>query len=127
MQDSNHTTQEIIGAAMHVLNTLRPGLDEKLYENALVIALKKKSLDCETQKSHEVHYEGQLIGKLIPDLIVSNQIIVDTKVVSTFNESHIDQMLGYLNITGLKIWLLLNFKHAKLGIKRVTTADTNPH
>ena len=56
MHDSNHTTQEIIGAAMHVLNTLRPGLDEKLYENALVIALKKKSLDCETQKSHEVHY-----------------------------------------------------------------------
>ena len=110
---------------MHVLNTLRPGLDEKLYENALVIALKKKSLDCETQKSHEVHYEGQLIGKLIPDLIVSNQIIVDTKVVSTFNESHIAQMLGYLNITGLKIGLLLNFKHAKLGIKRVTTADKN--
>ena len=110
---------------MHVLNTLRPGLDEKLYENALVIALKKKSLDCETQKSHEVHYEGQLIGKLIPDLIVSNQIIVDTKVVSTFNESHIAQMLGYLNITGLEIGLLLNFKHAKLGIKRVTTADKN--
>ena len=27
---------KIIGAAMTVLNELRPGLDEKLYENALV-------------------------------------------------------------------------------------------
>jgi GxxExxY protein len=31
-----------IGAAMTVLNTLRPGLDEKLYERALVIELRKR-------------------------------------------------------------------------------------
>ena len=30
-------SEEIIGAAMAVLNELKPGLDEKLYENALVI------------------------------------------------------------------------------------------
>ncbi len=30
---------EIIGAAMTVLNTLKPGLDEKLYEKALCIEL----------------------------------------------------------------------------------------
>jgi hypothetical protein len=30
------------------------------------------------------------------------------------------QMLGYLNITGLKTALLLNFKYAKLQIKRVS-------
>ena len=32
-------TKQIIGAAMAVLNELKPGLDEKLYENALVIEL----------------------------------------------------------------------------------------
>ena len=32
-------TQQIIGAAMVVLNELKPGLDEKLYENALVMEL----------------------------------------------------------------------------------------
>jgi hypothetical protein len=31
--------REIIGAAMAVLNELKPGLDEKLYENALLIEL----------------------------------------------------------------------------------------
>jgi hypothetical protein len=35
-------TQEIIGAAMAVLNELRPGLDEKVYENALVIELESR-------------------------------------------------------------------------------------
>ena len=36
-----------------------------------------------------------------------------------FNETHIAQMLGYLNITGLEVALLLNFKEAKLSCKRV--------
>ncbi len=30
---------QIIGAAMKVLNELKPGLDERLYENALVLEL----------------------------------------------------------------------------------------
>lgn len=117
---SNETTEKIIGAAYTVLNTLKPGLDEKLYERALVIELAKQNVALESQRQYDVYYYGQLIGSLIPDLIVEKRIIVDTKVVSAFNESHIAQMLGYLNITGLKTALLLNFKHAKLGIKRIS-------
>jgi GxxExxY protein len=45
---------------------------------------------------------------------------VDTKVVEAFNDAHISQMLGYLKITGLRVGLLLNFKHASLQIKRIT-------
>ena len=121
MPEHNELSQSIIGAAMHVLNTLRPGLDEKLYENALIVALRKRGLSSDQQKGYDVTYEGEHIGRLVPDLIVGNAIIVDTKVVSVFNESHVAQMLGYLNITGLESGLLLNFKYTKLGIKRVTT------
>ena len=110
----------VIGAAMKVLNTLRPGLDEKLYERALVIELRKRGVHCEQQKAHEVFYEGELIGTLVPDLIVAERLVVDPKVVTDFNETHMAQMIGYLNITGLKTALLLNFKYAKLGIKRVS-------
>mgnify|MGYP000111773296 CR=1 FL=1 len=124
MPESDELSKAIIGAAMHVLNTLKPGLDEKLYENALVIALKKRGVSCEQQRAYDVSYEGEHIGRLIPDLIAANRIIIDTKVVSSFNESHLAQMLGYLNITGLKTGLLLNFKHSKLGIKRVSAFDT---
>ena len=118
--DNTDLTQTVIGAAMKVLNTLRPGLDEKLYERALVIELRKQGVRCEQQKTHDVHYEGELIGTLVPDLIVEDRIIVDPNAVSDFNDSHVAQMLGYLNITGLKTALLLNFKYAKLGIKRVS-------
>jgi GxxExxY protein len=122
-KDPSHNadlTQIVIGAAMKVLNTLRPGLDEKLYERALVIQLIKQGIRCDQQKEHEVRYDGQLIGTLIPDLTIEDCIIVDSKVVTGFNDSHIAQMLGYLNIIGLKTALLLNFKYAQLGIKRIS-------
>jgi GxxExxY protein len=117
-------TGRIIGAAIRVLDALRPGLDEKLYENALVIELAKQGLQPEQQKSFPVHYNGKFIGKLIPDLIVKD-VVVDAKVVTAFTPDHIAQMLGYLNITGLPLGLLLNFRYRKLQIKRVILNESS--
>jgi GxxExxY protein len=111
-------SESIIGAAMTVLNSLKPGLDEKLYERALVIELTKKGHRIEQQKEYPV-YDRQLIGILKPDLIADGAVICDPKVVTTFNEAHEAQMIGYLNITGLRLALLLNFKNARLEWKRV--------
>jgi GxxExxY protein len=55
-------------------------------------------------------------------LIVDESVIVDPKVATAFTDSHIAQMLGYLNITGLEIALLLNFKESKLDWKRVVNS-----
>src|SRR5687768_10170014 len=110
-------SEAIIGSAMTVLNALRPGLDEKHYENALVIELGDRGHRVEQQREFLVHYKGHLIGTLIPDLIVDDAVIVDPKVVTAFNDTHIAKMLGYLSITNLSLALLLNFKYAKLGVK----------
>lgn len=127
-------TKAIIGAAMAVLNELKPGLDEKLYENALVIELVARGHTVEQQREFPVHYRGHFIGKLVPDLIVDGKVIADPKVVSAFNDTHVAQMLGYLNITGLEVALLLNFRESTLTWKRVvrgfkekelTTDDTD--
>ena len=104
---------------MTVLNALKPGLDEKLYERALVIELAKRGHAIDQQKQFPVFYDGQQIGELIPDLIVDDLVIADPKVVSAFNDAHIAHMIGYLNITGLKLALLLNFKNARLDWKRI--------
>ena len=104
---------------MVVLNELKPGLDEKLYENALVMELEDQGYTVQQQQEFHVKYRGQEIGKLVPDLIVEDKVIVDTKAVVAFNESHIAQMLGYLNITKLEVALLLSFKESKLKWKRV--------
>jgi GxxExxY protein len=109
----------IIGAAMEVLNELKPGSDEKLYERAIVIELRHRGRLIEAQRSFPVFYRTELVGDLIPDLIVDNKVIVDAKVVSCFNDSHVAQMIGDLSITGLELGLLLNFQSAQLDWKRV--------
>jgi GxxExxY protein len=109
----------IIGTAMEVLNELKPALDEALYERAMVIELRRRGYEVSVQQSFPVYYRDELIGALIPDLIVERAVIVDAKVVSVFNDTHVAQMIGYLNISGLELALLLNFKKARLDWKRV--------
>jgi GxxExxY protein len=119
-------SREIIGAAMVVLNELKPGLDEKLYERAMMIELKQRGHSISIQASFPVSYRGQLIGNLVPDLIIDDAVVVDPKVVASFNDTHVAQMIGYLNITRLDLALLINFKNARLEWKRVLRShETN--
>jgi GxxExxY protein len=110
---------KIIGAAIAVLNELKPGLDEKLYERAMIIELRHRGHRVSVQSAFPVAYRGELIGNLIPDLIVDDTVIVDPKVVACFTDTHVAQMIGYLNITQLDLALLLNFKNTRLEWKRV--------
>lgn len=107
-------SEHIIGASMTVLNELKPGLDEKLDEHALVIELRERGHSVDQQKVFTVEYNGHEIGHLIPDLIVDELVIADPKVGSAFNDTHMAQMTGYLALTGLRLALLLNFKYARL-------------
>ncbi len=121
-------SRSIIGTAMEVVNELKPGLDEKLYERAMAIELRRCGHEVALQKCYPVFYREEMIGNLIPDMIVDDLVIVDPKVVSAFTDTHSAQMLGYLNITGLKLALLLNFKNATLSWKRIVApnADITP-
>ncbi len=128
MEEYPHSelTRAIIGAAIDVQTELRPGLDEKLYERALCIALGERGLRFVQQPEYPVHFHDHLLGKLRPDLIVEDKIIVDAKCVECFTPAHDAQMLGYLNITGLQIGLLLNFKVLPLGKRRVIRSQPTP-
>ena len=119
--DSPHKdlTERIIGVAMEVHGALRNGLDEKLYENALCVELALQGIRFDQQKQYQVFYKNRPIGKLIPDLIIDDAVIVDAKVVECFIETHVSQMIGYLKITGLRVGLLINFKHASIKVKRI--------
>ena len=112
-------TEKILGAAMAVLNDLRPGLDEHFYEQALLIELDLLGMASDRQRNYEVTYKGHNLGRLIPDLIVEQKVVVECKVATAITESHIAQILGYLNITGLQVGLILNFKNKTLTWKRV--------
>jgi GxxExxY protein len=66
------------------------------------------------QPSFDVLYKGQKIGLFVPDLIVFDALVVDTKVIERITDHERGLMLNYLRITGLRVGVILNFKHRKL-------------
>lgn len=112
-------TREIIGCAMEVLNTLGHGLFEKVYENALCVELGLGNIPYLQQPRYKVVYKNVHVGEYIPDLIVAGAVVVDAKTIECITEQEIGQVLNYLKITGLRVGLILNFKHSKLQWKRV--------
>ena len=112
-------TREIIGCAMDVLNALGHGLLEKPYENALAVEFGIRRIPFKQQPRFTVRYKGVKVGEYIPDLIVRDTIIVDTKTIERIGAHEIGQMINYLKITGLPVGLIMNFKQAKLQWKRV--------
>lgn len=112
-------TGKIIAAAIAVHESLRPGLDEKIYERAMCVEFAEQGIYFEQQPKYEIHYKGRFLGHLAPDLVIENTVIVDAKCVESFNDIHTAQIMGYLNITGLEIGLLLNFKSWPLGKRRI--------
>jgi GxxExxY protein len=116
-------TERIIGASMQVHSTLKSGLLEKIYENALCVELAYSEILFSQQESFAVHYRDKFVGKLVPDLIVEGKVIVDTKCVSELDSNHVAQMLSYLAVTGLEVGLLINFRNKSLEFRRIAKSD----
>lgn len=112
-------TYEIIGASMEVLNTMGHGFHEKPYENALAVELGLRGIKCEQQRKFPILYKSRLVGEFIPDIVAFERIVVDAKTVDSIGNSEKGQMLNYLKVTGLKVGLIINFRHATLEHLRV--------
>ena len=104
---------------MEVLNTLGHGLLEKPYENALVVEFGLRGIPYKQQPRFDVIYKSIKVGEYIPDLIVFDKIVLDTKVIEKITDHEIGQVLNYLKITELKLGLILNFRRARLEWKRI--------
>jgi GxxExxY protein len=89
-------TYAIIGAAMEVSNLLGHGINEKPYENALVVELSLRQIPCEQQVRFDVIYKTVKVGEYVPDLIAGGRIIIDTKVIDRITNHERGQMINYL-------------------------------
>ena len=103
------TTEQIIKAFYNVYNTLGYGFLEKVYENALLIELKKNGFMCEKQKPISVFYENEIVGEFFADIIVNDTIILELKACETLVNEHELQVINYLKATDIEVALLLNF------------------
>ena len=112
-------TEKIIGAAIEVHRRLGPGFIESIYENALVIELRKRSLKIDQQRPISVEYDGIEVGKHILDLLVEDTIVVELKAIKNLEDIHFAIVRSYLKAADRRHGLLLNFQKPTLDVKRV--------
>ena len=110
---------QIVGCAIEVLNTPGHGLVENPYENALVAELALRNVPFRQQPLFNVLYKAHRVGLFIPDLIVFDAVVVDTKVIDRIIDHERGLILNYLRITKLRVRLILDFKHARLEWERM--------
>lgn len=87
---------------------------EKVYKNALLIAMRQKGLQVEVERSYEVIFRGKIVGRYNADLVVNQTVIVELKCCDSLIAEHQTQLFNYLTVAGLPIGLLVNFRRRKL-------------
>lgn len=109
----------IVGAAMH--SALGNGFLEAVYHAALKLELANRQIPFEAEKSLPVFYKGQRLGvDYRADLVCFGQIIVELKVLEKLTSREEAQILNYLNATGLRVGVLINFgSRGKLEWRRL--------
>jgi GxxExxY protein len=120
-EDLDRITEKIISCAHQVSNVLGCGFLEKVYENALVLELRKAGLEVRQQHDAAVYYDSQVVGQYTVDLLVENSVIVELKATSVLDEIHRAQCLNYLRAARLNVCLLINFGQPRLQIKRIVS------
>jgi GxxExxY protein len=102
-------TERIIGCCFKVHKTLGGGFLEKVYENALMIELKRCGIRAFQQVPIPVKYEGEVVGEYFADLLVEDRIVCELKANELLSREHEVQLVNYLTATRLDIGLLINF------------------
>jgi len=102
-------TQKIIQAFYKVYNSLGYGFLEKVYQNALLIELRRMGFKCESEVPVKVFYEGFQVGDYRADIIVDDCIIIENKAAEALAEENEFQLINYLKATNIEVGLLLNF------------------
>jgi GxxExxY protein len=102
-------TEQIIGVFYEVYNELGFGFLEKVYEEAMAIALRERGLEFQQQSPVPVWFRGQKIGSYDADLVVGGVVLVELKACKALEAAHEAQLLHYLRSTEIEVGLLLNF------------------
>ena len=112
--DDNSDLLKILRCAFETYNTLKSGYLESVYEAALEYELLQAGFSVSRQVRIPVFYKGVELKKdFYADMIVDGRIILELKAVSSLNAAHERQLVSYMNSTGIREGMLLNFGNVR--------------
>ncbi len=110
---------QIIGVLFEVFRQLGHGYQEKYYQRAVSLELKRRGLKFKEQVYFPLNYKGDKIGNYFLDFLIEDKIILEIKKDKHFSRKNIEQILGYLKAFDLKLGIIANFTSEGLKFKRI--------
>jgi GxxExxY protein len=110
---------KIVGILFETYNQLGYGYQEKYYEKAVEVLFKSNNIYYQRQLPYKVKIRDEIIGRYYLDFLVENKIILEIKKGNHFSKRNIEQVKGYLQITGLRLAILANFTSCDVKFKRI--------
>jgi GxxExxY protein len=102
----------------NIHETLGPGYSEAIYHNALEVELRQMNIPYETERIIPITYHDHVIGNLRADIIVDRSFVIELKAVRSLTDEHVEQVRRYLQLTGIRRGLAVNFGR-KLEMREV--------
>jgi len=121
----------IMGGCFAVYKDKGCGFLEPVYQACMEIEFEYLKLPAVPQPQLALSYRGRTLEqKYKPDFICYGKIVLELKAASALVDEQRAQVLNYLNATGFKLGLLVNFgHHPKLEWERIVNTpkpDTAP-
>ena len=123
MTDIIHAEEsyKIISACFEVYKEKGCGFLEAVFQECMQLELSMQGIPFEEQKIIPLSYKGvPMVQTYKADLVCFGNVLVELKAVSELSDEQRAQVLNYLNATGLRLGLLVNFGHyPKLQWERI--------
>jgi GxxExxY protein len=128
MEELRHKeiTEKIIGASFDVHSFLGNGFQEVIYQRALAIEFRDRSIEFSREHEMGIQYKGHNIGTRRVDFFVEEKVMVEIKAIINLEDVHLAQAMNYVEAYHLDIGLLINFGAKSLQFKRVHNNNHKP-
>jgi len=95
--------EKVKECAKEVYRELGSGWDEEIYQKAMEVALREKGIKYEAQRTLPISFDGYVVGKGFPDLIVwfkkgkkKIAVVIELKSISELNVDSQNQVERYM-------------------------------
>src|SRR3990167_11021849 len=110
---------KIVGLCFEAHDKLGRFCKEKQYCDLLEILFKTEGINFKREKDLSILLGESKIGGNRVDFIIDGKILLDAKAKNYITREDYRQMKRYLNVTGLKLCLLINFRDVSLRPRRI--------
>lgn len=111
----------IMGACFEVYKDKGCGFLEAVYQECLEIEFELQNIPFQAQVELVLNFKGRRLKKgYTPDFVCFDKIVLEIKAVSKLIDEFRAQLHNYINATGFRLGLLVNFGHyPKLEWERI--------